>query len=287
VLALIGEARSRGLDVTGDVYPYIASSTSLSAIMLPPSVLESGDAESVMSALKDPEERRKVKEFAEDRMLSMAPKQGVYKLIPDALMLRLIKWILADSNVVEGVYGHPEYDGKTFKEVRKMRGARGDIVDLGLEILAETQHDISIISFMMSEDDVRAALVSPYIMIGSDGMGIANRGQHPRSFGTFPRVLGRYAREEGLLTLEQAVHKMTGMTAKKLGLEDRGVIEEGAYADLVLFNPETVIDRATFLKTKEYPEGIIMVLVNGAVTVDNGRHTGARAGRALRRTELR
>jgi N-acyl-D-amino-acid deacylase len=284
VLALIGQARSRGLDVTGDVYPYIASSTSLSAIMLPPSVLESGDMKSVMSSLRDPEERRKVREFAEGRMLSMAPKEGVYKLIPDALMVRLIKWILADSNMVEGVYGHPEYDGKTFKQIKKMRGFRGDILDMGLEILAESQHDITIISFMMSEADVRTALESPYIMIGSDGMGIASRGQHPRSFGTFPRVLGHYAREEGLLTLEQAVHKMTGMAAKKLGLEDRGVIEEGAIADLVLFNPETVIDRATFEKTKERPEGIIMVLVNGAVTVDNGRHTGARAGRVLRKT---
>ncbi len=142
---------------------------------------------------------------------------------------------------------------------------------------------MTIISFMMDEDDVREAMASPLVMIGSDGMGVTEGGQHPRSFGTFPRVLGVYAREEGLLTLEEAVHKMTGMPAAKLGIDDRGVIKEGAYADLVLFDPERIIDKADFKNTQRYPEGIEMVLVNGEITVSDGLHTGAMSGRVLRR----
>lgn len=286
VLAIIGDARARGLDVTGDVYPYIASSTSLSAISLPPWLLESGDITEVMASLRDEEQKKRVKESAEQRLLSMAPDQGIFGLIPKPILVPLVKYVLAGSNLVEGVYGHPEYDGKTFREVKKMRGQQGDVIDLALDLLAETGHDVSIISFMMDEKDVRAALASPYVMIGSDGMGIASGGQHPRSFGTFPRVLGRYVREEKLLTLEQAVHKMTGMSAAKLGLPDRGLIKPGFKADLVLFDPETIIDRADYENTKAWPEGVRMVMVNGVMTFEGGQHTGARSGTALRKNRV-
>lgn len=280
-LASIEAARDRGVNVTADVYPYTANSTSLSAIILPPWVFESKDMEALKTILQDESEREKIKFFAEERALSMLPDQGIYSLIPDRVLIRLIKWVLATSTLVEGVAGHPEYDGMTIKQVKRLRGHRGDVLDFCLDLIVETGRDITIISFMMSEKDVATALASPYTMIGSDGAGASEGGQHPRSYGAFPRVLGHYVREEGLLTLPQAIHKMTGMPAKKMGIKDRGVIKEGAYADLVLFDPATIIDRATYDNPKQYPDGIVMVMVNGVVTVENEAHTKATSGRVL------
>jgi N-acyl-D-amino-acid deacylase len=283
VLALMKDARSRGLDVTGDVYPYRAGSTSLSAIMMPPWVFREGNVADAVRRLREGENRKKAKEYIENRLLNYAPKKGVTKLIPDGTYLKLVKWFMSRKNVLVGVHGHPEYDGLSFAEIMEKRGHKGDVIDLGLDLLNETGHDVAVIAFMMSESDVRDAIASPMVMIGSDGNGVVRGGQHPRSFGAFPRVLARYVRKEGLLTLEQAVHKMSGMAASKLGLADRGVIREGARADLVLFDPVTVKDVASFKNPKRYPEGILMVMVNGTVTVDNGRHTGARAGSILKR----
>jgi N-acyl-D-aspartate/D-glutamate deacylase len=277
------EARGRGLDVTGDVYPYSASSTSLSAIMLPPWVFQKGDMARAMKNLRNPSERKKTKRYMEQRLLDYVPKRGITKLLPDSTYLSVVKWFMGRSNVLVGVYGHPEYDGMSFNQIMKKRGYKGDVIDFGLDLLAETGHDVAVISFMMSEKDVRAVVVSPFVMIGSDGMGIVKGGQHPRSFGTFPRVYARYVREEGLLTLEQAVNKMTGMPAARLGISDRGVIREGAYADLVLFDPDKMRDRATFSRPKRGPEGVLMVMVNGKKTVEMGRHTGARGGVILKK----
>jgi N-acyl-D-aspartate/D-glutamate deacylase len=283
VLAIMKEARDKGLDVTGDVYPYNASSTSLSAIMLPPWVFQKGDMVQAMKNLRNPSERKKTKRYMEKRMLDYVPKRGITKLLPDSTYLSIVKWFMGKSNVLVGVYGHPEYDGMSFNQIMKKRGYKGDVIDFGLDLLAETGHDVAVISFMMSEKDVRTALLSPFVMIGSDGMGVVKGGQHPRSFGTFPRVYARYVRKEGLLTLEQAVNKMTGMPAARLGISDRGVIREGAYADLVLFDPEDMRDRATFSRPKRGPEGVLFVLVNGKTTIEMGRHTGARGGVILKR----
>ena len=140
----------------------------------------------------------------------------------------------------------------------------------------------------MREDDVRTILARPDVMVGSDGMAVSPEGPlattllHPRSYGTFPRVLGRYARDAGLLTLEAAVHKMTGLPSAVFGLEGRGAIAEGATADLVLFDPAAVADTATFAAPHAYPEGIDLVVVNGRVAWDGQRRD--RAGRAVRRT---
>ena len=136
---------------------------------------------------------------------------------------------------------------------------------------------------MMDEGDVRTVMRHPTTMIGSDGIPLGGK-PHPRLYGTFARVLGRYARELGLLTMEDAVHRMTGMPARKFGLAGRGVVRAGAFADLVIFNPETVIDTGSFSDPKRYPNGIAHVFVNGVAVVANGRHTNARPGRALRRS---
>jgi N-acyl-D-aspartate/D-glutamate deacylase len=164
-----------------------------------------------------------------------------------------------------------------------------DPLDVLFDFLLEENGSVSTIYAHHLEEDMNLALSQPWCSIGSDGLAYATEGPlrrgspHPRSFGTFPRVLGVYVRERKLLGLEEAVRKMTSANAQKIGLRDRGVLKEGQFADITLFDPDRVIDRSTYLDPFEYPEGIEVVLVNGAVVLDRGRHTGARPGRALRR----
>jgi N-acyl-D-amino-acid deacylase len=163
-----------------------------------------------------------------------------------------------------------------------------DLADVAAEMGLDQAQAIEALSpaggifFSMDEDDVRRVLAYPHSMIGSDGLP-HDEHPHPRLWGTFPRVLGHYVREVGLLSLEQAVHKMTGLTAAQFGLRDRGAVREGAYADLVLFDPDAVIDRATFEHPVQPAAGIDLVLVNGRAVWRDGETTGARPGRALRR----
>ncbi len=171
-------------------------------------------------------------------------------------------------------------------------GARGrDLDEIAAEMDLDRAQAIEAllpaggIFFMMDEADVRQVLAYPHTMIGSDGLPHDSH-PHPRLWGTFPRVLGHYAREVGLFSLEEAVRKMTSLTARQFGLKDRGVLREGAYADLVLFDPETVLDRATFDDPKQPAAGIEAVWVNGRMVWEGGAHTGTRPGRALRRQDL-
>jgi N-acyl-D-aspartate/D-glutamate deacylase len=164
-----------------------------------------------------------------------------------------------------------------------------DALDILFDFLIDEDGSVGTIYAHHTEEDMNLALAQPWCSIGSDGLahaveGPLRRGQpHPRSFGTFPRVLGVYARERKLLRLEDAVRKMTSLNAAKLGLADRGWLRPGAFADLVVFSPEKVMDRATYLDPFQYPEGIAHVLVNGALVIDGGSHTGARPGKVLRR----
>ena len=140
-----------------------------------------------------------------------------------------------------------------------------------------------VIVFSMSEADVRTVLAHPTTMIGSDGVPAAGSKPHPRLYGCFARILGRYVRETGVLDLATAIHRMTGMPASKFGLRDRGIIEPGCYADLVVFDPARIKDGATYEAPRQFPEGIWGVFVNGELAARDGRATGRRAGRALRR----
>jgi len=176
---------------------------------------------------------------------------------------------------------HPEYEGRTIAEIAAQLGLAPE--DAARKVDADERHNAIAILDMMDEGDVRTVMRHPTTMIGSDGIPLGGK-PHPRLYGTFARVLGRYARELGLLTMEDAVHRMTGMPARKFGLAGRGVVRAGAFADLVIFNPETVIDTGSFSDPKRYPNGIAHVFVNGVAVVANGRHTNARPGRALRRS---
>jgi N-acyl-D-amino-acid deacylase len=166
-----------------------------------------------------------------------------------------------------------------------MRGQ--DPYEAAYDILIADSGATSAIYFTMSEDDVRTAMRQPWVSFGQDAGATrpdtTGRGRgHPRGFGTFPRILGRYVREDSVLTLEDAVRKMTSLPAQRVGLDARGVLKQGMYADLVVFDPATVIDRATFERPQQLSEGIRIVAINGVLVLDDGRVTGARPGRALR-----
>jgi N-acyl-D-amino-acid deacylase len=175
---------------------------------------------------------------------------------------------------------HPEYEGQTIAELAVKLDLAPE--EAARKVDSDEQHRAIAILDMMDEGDVQTVMRHPTTMIGSDGIPLGGK-PHPRLYGTFARVLGHYARDLGLFTMEDAVHRMTGMPARKFGLADRGVLRAGACADLVIFEPRTVIDTGTYNEPKRYPVGIAHVFVNGVAVVANGRHTNARPGRALRR----
>jgi N-acyl-D-amino-acid deacylase len=177
----------------------------------------------------------------------------------------------------------PEWEGKSLQDLCDEFDLPGELA--ANKVLNDAGRNVWAIIETMNEDDVRTVMRHRSTMIGSDGIPATGANPHPRLYGTFPRVLGRYARDEGVLTMADAVHRMTGMPAAKFGLTDRGVIEPGAFADVVVFDPETVIDRGTYQDPRQYPAGIPHVFVNGTAVVRDGKHTGQRPGRVVRRAE--
>jgi N-acyl-D-amino-acid deacylase len=177
-----------------------------------------------------------------------------------------------------------EYEGKTLDEICRL--LEKPLEQAVRDILAEEGEGVVAVIFGMEEADVRRVLAHPTTMIGSDGIPSVEGKPHPRLYGTFAKVLGTYARDERLFSLEEAIHRMTGLPARKFRLTDRGVIREGAYADLVVFDPSTVADVGTYQDPRRYPPGIDYVVVNGKMTVDHGRHKGERGGRMLRRAAI-
>ncbi|MGH7392591.1 MAG: N-acyl-D-amino-acid deacylase family protein [Candidatus Rokuibacteriota bacterium] len=267
-LALIDAACAEGLDVMADVYPYTASSTTLRTL-LPDWALEDG-IEAMLGRFADPAARARIRHEVE------SPDNG------QSLVAR-VGW----ENVMVAAAPHRrDAEGRRLSEIARERGL--DPLDAALELIADEHGRGYIILFQLDERDLRAALAHPRVMIGSDGSSLAPYGElgegkpHPRSYGTFARVLGEYVREQRVLTLPEAVHKMTGLPARRLGLKDRGVIRPGARADLVVFDPRGVADRATYQEPHRYAAGIDHVLVNGRFVVRDGEHTGSLPGKVLR-----
>ena len=272
VLEHIQQARDRGLDVTADIYPYIAGSTALSAC-LPPWALEGG-TEKTLARLRDPQTRQRLKqEISQDQ----TEWENIYLGSG------------GPSGVLIGAVVNRELESLQGKRISEIAAdQKKDPLDVVFDLIIADHSQTGAIYFMMNEDDMRAAMKSPYVSFCTDSGARATDGplagskSHPRGWGSYPRILGRYVRDEKLLTLEAAIHKMTGAPAARVGLRDRGVIKEGMFADITIFDPATVIDRATFESPNQYPIGIDYVLVNGKVSVDKGRRTTALAGRVLR-----
>ena len=264
-LRLIDEARARGVDATIDQYPYTASATSIGAALLPAWAQEGG-RESTLKRLKDPATRAKIQ-------------------VESAAIIRDERGGGDPKNVVvSSCQFDPSLAGKNLAEITQGRG-----LPVTIENAAETamwiveQGGAQGIFHAISEDDLQRILVHPATMIGSDGeVPIFGKNvPHPRSYGTFVRVLGVYVREKKLLSLAEAVRKMSAFPAQRLGLTDRGVIRQGMKADLAVFDPARVRDTATFEKPHSYAEGVSYVLVNGEVVFENGAMTAARPGRVL------
>lgn len=265
VLRLIDEARARGVDVTSDQYPYTASSTSVQAALLPAWALEGG-RQQIAARLKDPETRARVKK---DTLMMIRDERGG-----------------GDPKNVQ--FANCSFDstlaGKTLADVVKQRQLGTSLEDAAEATLwIVEQGGCQGVFHAMSEDDVVRIMTHPATMIASDGevptFGRAN--PHPRSYGTFARVLGVYVREKKALALEEAIRKMTAFPAARLRLTDRGILRPGMKADIAIFDPARVRDTATFEKPHAYAEGFSHVLVNGQVVFENGEMTAARPGRVL------
>lgn len=262
VLRLIEEARSRGQDVTADRYPYTASNTQLHAV-LPSWALEGNRAEQVARWRDGAVRRRLAKELTERRW--------------DVIMI---------AEVTRE--GNKRYEGLRVNQAAAL--ARKDPLSFVCDLLVEEEGRVDAIFFTMSEENLQQILTRPYVMVASDSgtrthVGPLSRGRpHPRTFGTFPRILGAYVRERQLLDLPTAVRKMTHDPCRRFGLADRGLIALGYHADVVIFDPDTIVDRASYEEPIQYADGIRYVLVSGIITVEEGEHTDARAGGVLKRS---
>jgi dihydroorotase/N-acyl-D-amino-acid deacylase len=272
VLARLEQARQQGLDVAADQYPYIAGSNPLDA-SLPVWAREGGRA-AMVKRLRDAPTRAKIKAEIlqpattwENQYLGSGGAAGI---LVSAVGREELK----------------KYQGRTLDDIAKAE--RKDPLDVLMDLIVEDDTTGSGIMFFMSEDDLRTALKHPLVMLGTDSGGMApdspppTAGVHPRAWGSAARILGKYVREERLLSLEEAVRKLTSLPAQRMRLWERGVVRPGAFADLVVFDPATIRDRATFEQPRQYAEGVRYVAVNGQLVVDGGQLTAARPGRALR-----
>ena len=272
VIKKISDARASGLDISADVYPYVAGSTSLSAC-LPPWALEGG-TDKMMERLRDPATRERLKkEISADQQ----EWENIYLGSggPSGVLIGAV--VNRDLEPLQG---------KRISEIATEQ--KKDPLDTVFDLILADHGQTGAIYFMMNEEDLRAAMRAPFVSFCTDSGSRATDGplagskSHPRGWGTYPRILGRYVRDEKILSLESAIQKMTGGPATRVGLRDRGLLKEGMFGDVTIFDPGKVIDRATFESPNQYPAGIEYVLVNGQVSVDKGRRTAVLSGKVLR-----
>jgi len=271
VIAMIEDARRQGLKITADMYTYTAGATGLNSCM-PPWVYDGG-AEAAYKRLQDPETRKKI---ADAMRAPSNDWENLYMLAgsPDQILLVAFK-----SDALKPL------TGKTLAEVARLRGK--DPVETIMDLVLEDHSRVGTVYFMMDEQNVRKQIRQPWVSFGSDAASMAPEGvflkssTHPRAYGNFARLLGKYVREEKIIPLAEAVHRLSGLPATNLGLDHRGFIKEGMFADVVVFDPQTIADRATFEQPLQYAIGIRDVFVNGVQVLKDGEHTGGKPGRAL------
>jgi N-acyl-D-amino-acid deacylase len=271
-IAKIQAARRRGLRITADMYTYTAGATGLDAAM-PPWVLDGGP-KAAYRRLRDPEERTKIAHAIRTQSKEW---ENLYLAAgsPDRVLLVEFK-----SDKLKPL------TGKTLAEVATLRGE--DPVDTIMNLVAEDESRVGTVYFMMSEDNIRKQIRLPWVSFGSDAASMApelpftKSSAHPRAYGNFARLLGKYVRDEQVIPLAEAIRKLTGLPATNLELDRRGYLKPGMFADVVVFDPRAIADRATFENPHQYAMGMQHVFVNGAHVLKDGEHTGAKPGRALR-----
>jgi N-acyl-D-amino-acid deacylase len=270
-IALIEQARADDIVVSADQYPYVASATGLSTAI--PGWAHEGGIAQMVARLRDPETRQRITDATQARQLDRQHStiEATWQNI-----------------LVVGCKSDRALQGKTIQEIADAWGKPP--IETACDLLVANDGTVNIVKFMMSEEDVQTVMRMPWVFVGSDAGARAPTGPlakikyHPRSYGTFPRLLGRYVRELRVLQWEEAIVKMTARPAEMLGLRRRGALRKGYFADIVVFDPAAIADTATYAEPIRFPSGIDYVIVNGVITVDHGQHTGARAGRVLRRT---
>jgi N-acyl-D-amino-acid deacylase len=272
IIAMVQKARDEGADIRANVYPYTAGQNDLSSIV--PPWAHDGGREKLLERLADPSARKRMRE----EVMNGLPGWYNHYLATGEGWAGMILVSLAHER-------NKPFQGKRMSELIAARG--GHPADVLFDVLLEERGRVPTVFFHHSEPDMQLIMKQPWTSIGSDGSAVNPDGPtgrthpHPRYYGTFPRVLGRYARELKVITLADAVKKMTSMNADKVGITDRGRLKEGLAADVTVFDPDRVIDRATFEQPHQFPIGIKYVVVNGVVTIDNEQHTGALAGRVI------
>ncbi len=271
VFGMIEAAREAGLPITADMYPYPASATGLNASM--PLWVQEGGHETWIARLKDPQLRARVVAEMND---------------PDANWENRFVPAGAENILLLG-FRNPDLKpliGKTLADVAESRGT--DPAETAIDLVIEDDSRVDVSYFMMSEDNVRRKAAKPWISFGSDAAAPAAEGvflqsnPHPRAYGTFARVLGKFVREQGIMSLAEAISRMTAFPAANIGIRERGRLAEGYYADVVIFDPETIDDLATFENPHQYAIGVEHVFVNGTQVIQDGEHTGALPGRIVR-----
>ncbi|MDQ3068892.1 MAG: D-aminoacylase [Acidobacteriota bacterium] len=272
VLAMIEAARAEGLKITADMYMYTAGATGLDAA-LPPSAL-SGGWDELYKRIRNPAEREKI------RQAIVTPTnawENLYLAAGSAERVLLVEFRNEKLR---------HLTGRSLASVAAERKQRPE--DTILDLILEDQSRVGTVYFLMSEENIALQLAKPWVSVGSDGGSMATEGvflasnPHPRAYGNVARLLGKYVREQKVITLQEAVHRLSGLPAANLGLDRRGRLEEGYFADIAIFDPGTIADRATFEKPHQYATGMKHVLVNGTLVLRNGEHTGATPGRALK-----
>jgi len=272
IIAMVQKARDEGYDIRANVYPYTAGQNNLSSIV--PPWAHDGGREKMLERLKDPSARKRMRE---EVMNGLPDWYNHYLATGDGWAGMILVSLKHERN--------KPFQGRRMSDLIAARG--GHPADVLFDVLLEEGGSVPTVFFHHSEPDMQLIMKQPWTSIGPDGSAVNPVGPtgrthpHPRYYGTFPRVLGRYVRELKVLSLPEAVKKMTSMNADKLGIPDRGRLKEGLAADVTVFDQDRVIDRATFEQPHQFPVGIKYVIVNGVVTVDNEQHTGALAGRVL------
>ncbi|HQK95704.1 MAG TPA: D-aminoacylase, partial [Armatimonadota bacterium] len=270
-MALIERARDEGVDVRVDVYPYTAGSTTMTSLL--PDWAHEGGREALLGRLRDPATRRRLADEIQGPRGFAGPPWG------EEAWTRVLVAAVADQR-------DREFEGLTLAQLGQV--CAKPPVEAMFDLLLAHETRVSIVSFTMCDDDMAFVLGHTLSTVGSDASAVsALNGQrhgkpHPRAYGTFPRVLGRFARDRKLMPLPEAIRKMTSEPARRIGLRDRGVLREGAAADVVVFDPATIMDRATYADPHQFPAGIRQVWVNGVLVVHEGHHTGAGPGQVLR-----
>ncbi|MHA2282446.1 MAG: N-acyl-D-amino-acid deacylase family protein [Promethearchaeota archaeon] len=264
MLQLIEETNNRGLIIRADQYPYKRGMNALKDSL--PDWAKVGGNEAIIKRLQDPKSKEKIKKDMEKDFNKS--KKSWDKIF--VASQRTDKW--------------RDIEGLSILEIKKIKQASSEF-DIFCEILVDNNANVEQITEYGHEDDLKTLMTSRFTMIGTDGWSVpmGSGKPHPRFYGTYPRILGKYVREEKILTLEQAIRKMTSFPAQTLGLLDRGLIREGMWADLVIFDADTIVDRATYTDPHQYPDGIHYVIINGEIVVKEKQHTTVKPGKILRR----